>query len=73
MLERYSRFWDGSEPGWCLVKCSSDDRSTIFNAATRMALAIEDELEHQRVCAEMLSRGAPVLSRILPGNFEPQE
>ncbi len=59
-LESFSYLWDGSEPGWIVLKDKYD--YTIFNKETQMALLMEDEDLNNRLAAMMILSGCEVVT-----------
>lgn len=57
-LKRYSYLWNGSEPGWVLLK-SPDlvGGCCVFNELRSALLHIEDEQVNLRICQHMKEMG----------------
>ena len=71
-LAEYRNLWNGSEPGWVLVRdAEHPDRFIIYNERTRFGWLIEDEDKKARVVERMLREKVPVLDQIPPGDFDP--
>jgi len=63
-LQEYSFLWDGSQPGWVLVKPEPGQCNyTIYNTETKMFLVIEISADYEWVCFEMLQRGVRVVDQ----------
>jgi hypothetical protein len=67
-LQEYVYLWDGTEPGWSLLKLKPGPAGTprygILNVVTQSTVIIEDDEVSQAAKAEMLARGCLVLSKI---------
>jgi hypothetical protein len=71
-LAEYRNLWDGSEPGWVLVRSAEDpDSFLIYNERTRFGWLVEDDDKQKRVVERMLREKVPVLDQIPPGDFDP--
>jgi hypothetical protein len=74
-LKEYEYLWNGSSPGWVLVRDREDDpresgQYAIYNEMTSMLLLIEDSHIHNKVCDRLLSLKAKILDRIPRGKFK---
>lgn len=66
-VDSFSYLWDGSEPGWVLVKSTlSISGYWIFNLAVSASLDIHDERLVALLCERMIEAGCPILGG-LPG------
>lgn len=67
-LKSYEYLWDGSEPGWVLLRESNENGEEIgyavFNRRTAMMLIIEDNFDHAAVVEQMLKAKVDVLDQI---------
>lgn len=57
-LEEYSYLWDGSDPGWVVLKDEYD--YTIYNTQRHSVLSIEDEDLNNQLAAAMILSGCEV-------------
>jgi hypothetical protein len=65
-LEELAYLWDGSEPGWVLVRGKIAGIPMIFNRITCMALIMEDNDEWRAAAERMLAHDVPLLDRMPP-------
>lgn len=66
-LEEFAYLWDGSEPGWCLVRVDATKplgaaALAIYNRDASHALIIEDDKVYAQVIERMSTAGCPVVS-----------
>lgn len=53
---------DGRDTDWVLVRSGPEhEELSVFNRRTYLALLIEDEAEHDAVCAALRELGRPVI------------
>jgi hypothetical protein len=65
--KRYSYLWDGSEPGWVLVKISDSKSGYLpFNRQTSRAVCIEIDEDNLAVCQRMRAAGCEIVESIMP-------
>ena len=69
MLAEYSYLWDGSDPGWVLLKDPAGGDS-VFHKTHSIALLIESDETHKAVCRRMQEGGCEILEEMPPGNPE---
>jgi hypothetical protein len=60
-IAQYAYLWDGSDQGWVLVRSRRSPLPTIFNAVSRTALTIEDDVVCLAVVEQMRRSGVEVL------------
>ena len=75
-LTQYEYLWDGSTPGWVLVRSDGPEEHegySVYNKESRMLCLIEDDTIHRMVCEKLLSQGAEVLDRIPRCEFNIQD
>jgi len=76
-ISEYKYLWDGSDPDWVLVRERVDgdigpgEPTHIFNARTRMMLAIENEVLAKFVLEQMLKARVRILDVIPSADFCP--
>lgn len=60
-IDDFVFLWDGSEPGWILLKLSGAESSyVVFNTESRVAMNFDDAEAHAAVTARMIERGCQV-------------
>jgi hypothetical protein len=64
-LECYSYLWDGSAPGWVLLKSPYlDCGHCVFNEQNSVLLHIEREQLNTQICQRMKESGCQVIDSI---------
>jgi hypothetical protein len=67
-LDECAYLWDGSEPGWVLLKAPKlESGYSIFNRLRSVAMLVEDEALNTRLCERMKEAGCEVLDRLPSG------
>lgn len=70
-LTEYRYLWDGSEPGWVLLKVPDEPGVyCVFHKTNRVMLLIESERVNEAVCKKMRESGCEILDELPPGNAE---
>lgn len=68
-LAEFEYLWDGSSPGWVLLKSPSRvGEYCVFNKANPSVLLIESNEINEAVCRKMKESGCEVLDEMPPGN-----
>jgi hypothetical protein len=76
-IDKFRYLWDGSEPGWVLVRLETEtgrgpgDPAYIYNTRKRVALLIDDEELADRVRQKMLMENVLILDTVPPGEYVP--
>jgi hypothetical protein len=71
-LAEYSYLWDGSSPGWVLVKDPEvSGEFSVVHKTRHVALLIENDAISKAVCQKMLENGCEVLDGLTPGDTLP--
>jgi hypothetical protein len=66
-IEAYSYLWDGSQPGWVLLKAPAlESGYCIFNVSSSTLLHVDDEELNTALCNAMIEAGRPIIDD-LPG------
>lgn len=61
-IESYSYLWDGSQPGWVLLKAPALEVGyCIFNVSSSTMLHIDDEQLNTALCNSMIEAGCPMM------------
>jgi hypothetical protein len=68
-LAEYEYLWDGSSPGWVLLKAPDLAGYGVFNKTNPSVLLIESEETNEAVCRKMKESGCEVLEEMPPGNM----
>jgi hypothetical protein len=69
-LTKYQYLWDGSRPGWVLLKAPDlPGGYCVFHKPNRTLLHIDDSNLNEAVCKEMKRYGSEILDKIPPGNI----
>jgi hypothetical protein len=63
-LDECAYLWDGSEPGWVLLKAHKLSGYSIFNRLRSAVLLVEDEALNTRLCERMKEAGCEVLDHL---------
>ncbi len=61
-LESFAHLWDGSEPGWVLLKRSHG--LLAYNRINQVALLIDNDELNARVCDRMKDEGVEVFETL---------
>ena len=61
---KYAYLWDGSDPGWALVRAPVLGGYCPTHKRTNAFLLIEDEKENAAVCERMLRLGCEILDEL---------
>jgi len=68
-LAKYWYLWDGSSPGWVLLKVPElPGGYCVFHKVDRTLLHIESSTENDVVCKKMKENGCEVFEDMPPGN-----
>jgi len=64
-LAQYKYLWDGSEPGWVLLKAPNlPGGYCVFHKAKQILLHIESANTNEAVCKRMKESGCEVLEKL---------
>lgn len=67
-LAEYRYLWDGSRPGWVLLKAPDlPGGYCVFHKINRTLLHIDDSNVNEAVCGKMKENGCEVLEQMPPG------
>ncbi len=67
-LTEYRFLWDGSNPGWVLLKTSGHPSGyCVFNRIHSTLLHIESSEVKEAVCKKMKELGCEILEEVTPG------
>ena len=66
-LAEYEYLWDGSSPGWVLLKVPDPPGGyCVFHKTNRAVLLIESEETNEAVCRKMRESGCEILEELPP-------
>lgn len=70
-LAKYKYLWDGSSPGWVLLKAPDlPGGHCVFHKTNRTLLHIDSSSINEAICKKMKESGCEVLEDMPPGNTE---
>ena len=68
-LNRYSYLWDGTQPGWVLLRAPElAGGLCIYNKRGQALLHVESSDLNSALCEELRRRGAEILDHVLLGD-----
>jgi hypothetical protein len=65
LLAGYSYLWDGSQPGWVLLR-DSDGGYCVYHKTNEVICLIESDDLNEVVCKKMLEEGCEILDDLPP-------
>jgi hypothetical protein len=70
-LEKYKYLWDGTDPGWVLVKAPKlAGGFCIYNKQGRTILHVESKDLNVALCEQLRKKGVEILDQVLPGKVD---
>ena len=70
-LAEFAYLWDGSEPGWVVLRATDLlGGFMVFHKTNSTALLIESESLNEAVCKRMIENGCEILDEMPPGTPE---
>ena len=68
-LSKYQYLWDGSTPGWVLLKAPDlPGGYCVFHKINRTLLHIDDASDNEAICQKMKESGCEILEKMPPGS-----
>ena len=70
-LGQFQYLWDGSQPGWVLLKAPDlPGGYCVFHKSGRILFHMENGELNQAICEKMKAHGCEIIDKVPPGDVE---